>query len=54
MQLLRPSIKSSAIEIHYILFSELKDNCDVICRFGENKDILKKNIKGCCLKVYIE
>jgi len=42
MQLQRPSIKSRAVEISYILFSELKDNCDVICRFGENKDVLKK------------
>ncbi len=41
-QLQRPSIKSSGIEIYYILFSELKENCDAICRFGEDKEILKK------------
>jgi type II restriction enzyme len=42
LQLQRPSIKNSAIEIHYILFSELKDNCSAICKFGEDKEILKK------------
>ena len=41
-QLQRPSIKNSNIEIHYILFSELKENCDAICKFGEDKEILKK------------
>jgi len=35
-------IKNSEIKIHYILFSELKDNCDAICKFGEDKEILKK------------
>ena len=42
LQLQRPSIKNNEIEIHYILFSELKNNCDAICRFGEDKEILKK------------
>ncbi len=42
LQLQRPSIKNSKIEIHYILFSELKNNCDAICKFGEDKKILKK------------
>ncbi len=42
LQLQRPSIKNSAIKIHYILFSELRENCDAICKFGENKEILKK------------
>tara|TARA_R110002167_G_scaffold57701_8_gene163233 strand:- start:1399 stop:2646 length:1248 start_codon:yes stop_codon:yes gene_type:complete len=42
LQLQRPSIKNNGIEIHYILFSELKNNCDAICRFGEDKEILKK------------
>jgi type II restriction enzyme len=42
LQLQRPSIKNSGIEIHYILFSELRKNCDAICKFGEDKEILKK------------
>ncbi|MDF1876711.1 type II restriction endonuclease [Sulfurimonas sp. SAG-AH-194-L11] len=41
-QLQRPSIKNSNIEIHYIMFSQLKENCNAICKFGENKEILKK------------
>ncbi len=41
-QLQRPSIKNSDIEIYYILFSDLKKNCEAICKFGEDKEILKK------------
>ncbi len=41
-QLQRPSIKNSDIEIHYILFSDLRKDCDAICKFGEDKEILKK------------
>jgi len=41
-QLQRPSIKNNHIEIHYILFSELKKDCEAICKFGEDKEILKK------------
>jgi type II restriction enzyme len=42
LQLMRPSIRSSDIQIRYILFSELRSSCDAICKFGENKAILKK------------
>lgn len=42
MQLQRPSVKRGKIEIYYILFSALKNNCDAICKFGESKEILKK------------
>jgi type II restriction enzyme len=42
LQLQRPSIKKSDIEIHYILFSDLRNDCDAICKFGEDKEILKK------------
>jgi len=42
LQLQRPLIKNSDIEIHYILFSDLRKYCDAICKFGEDKDILKK------------
>jgi len=41
-QLLRPSIKNSDVEIHYILFSDLRKDCEAICKFGEDKEILKK------------
>jgi len=42
LQLQRPSIKNCDIEIHYILFSDLRNDCDAICKFGESKEILKK------------
>jgi type II restriction enzyme len=48
LQLTRPSIRSSKIEIPYILFSDLRNHCDAICRFGEDKQILKKIAKVIC------
>ncbi len=42
MQLSRPSIKSSQTKIQYILFSELREHCDALCKFGESHNILKK------------
>jgi len=42
LQLSRPAIKSNNIEIHYILFSDLRKHCDAICMFGEGKLSLKK------------
>jgi type II restriction enzyme len=41
-QLSRPAIKASNIKIEYILFSDLKEHCDALCKFGENHSILKK------------
>lgn len=45
MQLSRPSIKSIKVPINYILFSDLRQNCDALCRFGENHYIMKKIAK---------
>jgi len=45
MQLSRPSIKSIKVPINYILFSELRQNCDALCKFGENHHIMKKIAK---------
>lgn len=45
MQLSRPSIKSNQTGIQYILFSELREHCDALCKFGENHNILKKIAK---------
>ncbi|NOY05679.1 MAG: hypothetical protein GXO82_03455, partial [Chlorobi bacterium] len=42
LQLRRPSIQSSDSHIRYIVFSELRSSCDAICKFGEDKEILKK------------
>ena len=41
-QLSRPAIRRNNIEIHYILFSDLRKHCDAICTFGESKETLKK------------
>lgn len=45
MQLSRPSIKSIKVPINYILFSDLRQNCDALCKFGENHHIMKKIAK---------
>ncbi|HHI93987.1 MAG TPA: hypothetical protein ENK04_10830 [Gammaproteobacteria bacterium] len=42
IQLARPAIRKNNIEIHYILFSDLRKHCDAICTFGESKETLKK------------
>lgn len=46
MQLSRPSIKKSNIEIKYILFSDLRAHCDALCKFGDNHKILEKIAKA--------
>jgi len=45
LQLSRPSIRGNNIEIHYILFSDLRKHCDAICTFGDSKETLKKIAK---------
>jgi type II restriction enzyme len=45
LQLTRPAIKRLNVEIHYILFSDLRKHCDAICTFGESKETLKKVAK---------
>lgn len=42
MQLNRPSIKSNNISVSYILFSDLEQHCDALCKFGDNKHVLHK------------
>lgn len=42
LQLNRPAIKNSKINIKYILFSDLRGNCDAICRFGTDHSIMDK------------
>ncbi len=46
MQLLRPAIISNNIPIHYILFSDLKKECDAICKFGTDHNVMKKIAKS--------
>jgi type II restriction enzyme len=45
-QLHRPVIKNSKMNIKYILFSELRSNCDAICKFGTDKLIMEKIAKS--------
>lgn len=45
-QLNRPSIKNSKMAIKYILFSELRNNCDAICKFGSDHLIMEKISKS--------
>lgn len=45
MQLNRPAIKNSKVDICYILFSDLRRHCDAICTLGENKETLLKIAK---------
>jgi len=44
-QLSRPAFKRNNVEIHYILFSDLRKHCDAICTFGDSKETLKKIAK---------
>lgn len=46
LQLKRPSIKSSPVSIKYILFSDLREHCDALCKFGDDHRILEKIAKG--------
>ena len=45
-QLNRPVIKNSKMLIKYILFSELRENCDAICKFGTDLSIMEKIAKS--------
>ena len=45
-QLNRPVIKNSKMNIKYILFSELRTNCDAICKFGTDHSIMEKIAKS--------
>jgi len=46
LQLSRPSIKSSKVPIKYILFSDLRQHCEALCKFGESHRILEKIAKA--------
>tara|TARA_R110001583_G_scaffold182679_1_gene340762 strand:+ start:960 stop:2204 length:1245 start_codon:yes stop_codon:yes gene_type:complete len=46
LQLNRPVIKNSNINIKYILFSELRNQCDAICKYGSDYSIMEKIAKS--------
>ncbi len=45
LQLKRPSIKRQNVPIQYILFSELRQHCDAICKFGADHSAMTKIAK---------
>ena len=46
MQLCRPAIKQNNVLIKYILFSELRSQCDALCKFGDCHRIMEKIAKA--------
>lgn len=42
VQLSRPSVQNINVPISYILFSDLRQHCDALCRFGDSHHILEK------------
>jgi len=43
----RPSVRATrvGVEMHYLLFSDIRKHCDVICMFGDSKAALQKIAK---------
>lgn len=46
LQLSRPAIKQNKVPIKYILFSELRQHCDALCKFGDSHFIMEKIAKS--------
>ena len=46
LQLSRPSIKNNKVPIRYILFSELRQNCDALCKLGDSYKIMERISKS--------
>lgn len=46
LQLSRPAIKQNNVLIKYILFSELRQHCDGLCKFGDSHHIMGKIAKS--------
>jgi len=46
LQLCRPAVKQNKVALRYILFSELRRNCDALCRFGDSHHIMEKIAKS--------
>ncbi len=42
LQLMRPSIRAIKVPMKYILFSELRKNCEAICKFGSDHSVLER------------
>ncbi|MBU0695422.1 MAG: hypothetical protein KKE39_02695 [Bacteroidetes bacterium] len=46
LQLTRPAIKKADVPIKYIVFSDLRQHCDALCKFGDSHLIMEKIAKG--------
>jgi len=46
LQLCRPAIKGLQTKIKYILFSDLRKDCDALCKYGENHMVMEKIAKS--------
>lgn len=46
LQLLRPAIRQNNVVIKYIMFSDLRQHCEALCRFGETHHIMEKIAKS--------
>ena len=45
LQLSRPVVKSNNVLIKYIMFSDLRNHCDALCKFGDSHLIMEKIAK---------
>ena len=41
-QLSRPAIRAAGATIQYVLFSELRQHCDALCKFGDTPAAMRK------------
>ncbi|OQP59979.1 hypothetical protein A3860_34980 [Niastella vici] len=46
LQLSRPAIRQNNVPIKFILFSDLQQHCDALCKFGESHHIMEKIAKS--------
>lgn len=47
-QLLRPSLQQESVQrISYILFSDLRSDCDAMCKYGSSSEVLDRISKSC-------
>lgn len=45
VQLSRPAIRNNKVKIKYILFSDLRQHCEALCKFGDGHSIMEKIAK---------
>ena len=46
LQLSRPAIKQIKVALKYIMFSDLRQHCEALCKFGESYHIMEKIAKS--------